>query len=242
MIQWGLAGGNGFQNALATGLQFGQIARQRTEEREYKNALAAYDPAKPETIKPIMQADPRVGIQLQRDAAAQAAERAKQQQADAGTFRRLLKHAAQSPEGWQQAVGAAQNMGLDLSGIPQQYDPDWAKQQLFIIDAMEDPDKRTAIQQDIESLGIDPSSPEGVKAVGELILYKYGKPITDEQGRPSLALPQITVPQAAPVQHPPRPEGKSDTELFSQAREAVEQGANVEEVFRRLEAWGVQVQ
>ena len=41
MINWGaLQQGGGFQNALATGLQLGQMARQRQDEREYRNALS----------------------------------------------------------------------------------------------------------------------------------------------------------------------------------------------------------
>jgi hypothetical protein len=95
---WGITqGGGGFQNALATGLQFGQMARQRAEEKEYKNALAGYDPSNPETIKPIMAADPRVGIQLQRDAAEQ---QAKTQQAD------IQRRAAQGdPQAMAQLAG-----------------------------------------------------------------------------------------------------------------------------------------
>lgn len=40
-INWGsLQQGGGFQNALAMGMQMGQFARQRQDEKEYKNALA----------------------------------------------------------------------------------------------------------------------------------------------------------------------------------------------------------
>lgn len=99
-INWGLTQGNNFQNALATGMQMGAQARQAREEKEYKNALAQYDPSNPETIKPIMAADPRVGIQLQRDAAKQQAET---QQAE------IQQRAAQ---GDPQAM--AQLAGLDL--------------------------------------------------------------------------------------------------------------------------------
>ena len=65
-INWGLANGpSSFDNALARGLQLGQMIRQRQDEKEYKNALAQYDPANPETLKPVMAADPRLGLQLQ---------------------------------------------------------------------------------------------------------------------------------------------------------------------------------
>lgn len=248
MINWGLANQNGFQNALAQGMAYGQQIKRNREEKEYKNALAGYDPSNPETIKPIMQADPRLGLQLQQQSAAQQAAAQKQRQQDMGTFRQLLKQAGQSPEGWSQAMGAAQQLGLDVSRVPQQYNPQWAQEQLFIMDALENPDTMTAVQKDIQSLGIDPSTEEGRKAVGELILYKYGKPTTDEYGRPSLALPQIQVPQGqAPQQQPnilpssSRPAGMSDDQLFEQARAAVEAGANVDDVFRQLKEWGVSV-
>jgi hypothetical protein len=40
MINFGALQGGGFQNALSAGLQLGQFARQRQDEKEYKNALA----------------------------------------------------------------------------------------------------------------------------------------------------------------------------------------------------------
>lgn len=132
-----MGAGNGFQNALAMGMQYGQMARQRSEEKEYRNALAGYDPANPETIKPIMAIDPRTGIQLQRDAAAQAQTTREQRQVDAATMRRLLGHAKGNP---QQAYAAAQGMGIDLSGVPAPDSPEfqpWVDQQLFLFDALD---------------------------------------------------------------------------------------------------------
>lgn len=55
-------------------------------------------------------------------------------------------------------------------------------------------------------------------------------------------------PTGSPVGAPPppkpaiitqRPAGKTDAQLFSEAHEAVRKGANVDEVFRQLQAWGV---
>jgi hypothetical protein len=65
MINFGGLQGGGFQNALATGLQLGTMARQRQDEREFRNALTQFDPNNPETLKPIMAARPEVGMQLQ---------------------------------------------------------------------------------------------------------------------------------------------------------------------------------
>lgn len=75
MIQWGLGQGNGFQNALATGMHMGQQARQAQDEKEYKNALAQFNPDDPETLKPIMAARPEVGLKLREDVQAKQSER-----------------------------------------------------------------------------------------------------------------------------------------------------------------------
>lgn len=170
-IAWGLSGGNSFNNALAMGMQFGQQIRQRREEKEYRNALAGYDPSNPETIKPVMAVDPRLGVQLQRDAASQQQAQQQKQSQDMANMRRLLKHAEQSPEGWAQALGAAQSMGLDLSQVPQQYDPAWAQQQLFILDAFETPQGQEALStagKIAADMGFRPGTPEYNQKVTEI--------------------------------------------------------------------------
>ena len=65
-INWNLAGGN--NNALASfgqGMQLGNYISQKREEKEYKSALANFDPSNPDSIKPIMAIRPEVGIKLQ---------------------------------------------------------------------------------------------------------------------------------------------------------------------------------
>lgn len=58
-----------------------------------------------------------------------------------------------------------------------------------------------------------------------------------------LLFPESIQPQAAPQARilPQRPPGLTDDELFAKAREAVESGANADDVFRQLKAWGVQI-
>lgn len=185
---------NTFQNALGQGIQLGQMAAEGANQRGFNNALANYDPSDPETVKEVMRYNPQVGLQLQEQAQAQ-------QEADRNAaaqqkmiVRRLLGAAKQNP---QQALAAAQSMGIDISSVPPPGSPEFTQfvdQELFILDALEDPEKLTAVQQDIQSLGIDPSTPEGRAAVAELVLFKFGKETTDEFGRPSVALPQITLP------------------------------------------------
>ena len=59
-----------------------------------------------------------------------------------------------------------------------------------------------------------------------------------EQPRIGLGRTAGPAPQA-PQAPPPRPQGMTDDQIWAQAHEAVRNGANVEEVFRRLQAWGL---
>jgi hypothetical protein len=52
---------------------------------------------------------------------------------------------------------------------------------------------------------------------------------------------QQPAPQPAPRILQQRPAGLSDDELFAKAREAVEGGANVNDVFQQLRTWGVKI-
>ena len=102
-INWGLAQGNGFQNALATGMQMGAQAREAKERREYRNALANYDPANPETIKPIMEIDPRTGMALRKESQAMQAQQMEAdltQRALAGDPDALLQMATVNFDKW----------------------------------------------------------------------------------------------------------------------------------------------
>ncbi|MEO1908799.1 MAG: hypothetical protein ABGX08_17430 [Citromicrobium sp.] len=68
----------GFENALAMGLQMGSMAAEQRDKREYRNALSQFDPTNADTLKPIMAVRPEVGLQLQGQVREQ---QAKQQQA-----------------------------------------------------------------------------------------------------------------------------------------------------------------
>lgn len=74
-INWGLAYGNGAQNALAQGLQIGQMARQRQEQRQERNALAAYakDPSEA-NFAGLADVRPDIAIQQRQQMEARQAE------------------------------------------------------------------------------------------------------------------------------------------------------------------------
>jgi len=190
-IEWGLSNQGGFQNALALGVQFGQQIKRNQREQaaqeqatQRNNALAQYaiDP-NDQNFAVVAQYDAPTAISMRSQAIQGQAQQRQQQQADMGTFRRLLKRAAASPEGWQQALGAAQNLGLDVSSIPQQYDPEWASQQLFIMDAMEqDQEGLKGIAYELQQAGYEPGTPEYEQAARQIISNKYASEYVDQQG------------------------------------------------------------
>ena len=257
-MNWGPGATGGFYNALAMGMQIGdnisrgiQVGQQRREERDYRNALAQFDPSNPETLKPIMAVRPEVGIQLRGQIERQEASAQQQRMEQLGTFRRLLNAAGTNP---QQAFAAAQQMGIDTSAIPQPGTPEfepWRQQQLFIMDALEkEGDNLPGLAQEV-MLALpedqrDPNSPAFRQAFTAALENKYAAEYTDAQGNTrrraiigqTQAAPQATAPI---LPRSARPQGMTDDQLFAQARQAVENGASVDAVFRQLREWGVEV-
>jgi hypothetical protein len=183
-INWGLAQGpNAFDNALAKGYQMGSAMRERQEASERKNALAAYatDPNE-QNFAGLAQAAPEFAIgERQRMDAARAQEEARRRE-QMGTIRQLLVKAGESPEGWAQAMGAAQSLQIDTSTLPQQYDPEWVKKQLFIHDALSDPKTMAGIGAELELAGYQPGTPEFQQAVREVMNGKYAAEYTAPDG------------------------------------------------------------
>lgn len=202
-INWGLAQGNGFQNALATGMQMGAQARQAKERKEYRNALAqfAIDPNEANTAAVAPYA-PELVIQ-QRAQQAQAQDRQQEQRrADLPMLGKLLNHAAQGPEQWNQAVGIAQQYGIDVSGLPQQFDPEWAKSRATMIGALTTPEGQeimsTAGKQAYDE-GLRPGDGRFETRVKEIWQQNGALPYTDSSGATRLYIPGRGQPTQQPV-------------------------------------------
>jgi hypothetical protein len=168
---WGPGAQGGFQNALAMGMQMGQVARQNQQQ----NAL-------------MQQRQAQIDLQQQEAQARQQQAQTKAEQDQASTFRQLLKQAETNP---QQAFMAAQQLGIDVSRIPQPGTPEfepWRQQQLFIADALErDKDSLPGLAQEV-MLALppdqrDPNSPVFRQAFSAALENKYAAEYTDEQGR-----------------------------------------------------------
>lgn len=169
-----------------------QNGRAMRSENETRNALSqlVQDPMNQDAMTSLAKYNPQAAMQMQdrqrgiQGQQAKQAEAAKAAQAkQMGQVRQLLSHAEQSPEGWQQAMSAAQGLGLDMSQLPQQYDPNWARQQLFILDAFDkDEEALPGIARELQAAGLDVSSPEGQQALRKAIEGKYAGTYIDGQG------------------------------------------------------------
>lgn len=193
MINWGLANTGGFQNALSTGLQMGQFARQRQEEREGRNALSAFI-ANPndQTAAAVAPYNPRLAYQYGQDQ--RAASLASRESALEGLeqFRPLLEQAMQGPEQWAQALRAATDAGYDLSGVPRHYDREWAQGQLMILEAAKDPERLDRIGRAMQAYGYtDPSQPGYDAALQEFTRMTFAREGTNEHGQPILVFPDV---------------------------------------------------
>jgi len=184
---WGPGAQGGFQNALAMGMQMGQVARQNQQQ----NAL-------------MQQRQQQIDLQGRQFEIEQ-----KQAQAKAGLdglekFRPLLQQAAQSPEQWAAARQAGTAAGYDMSRVPDQFDPNWAKGQLMILDAAKDPEKMDRIAKAMQAFGYtDANAPGYNEALQEFTRMTFARESTDAQGRPILVFPEVAPAPSATT--PPAP-------------------------------------
>lgn len=208
IANWGLAQTpqSGFQSALAQGFQIGAQARQARERSKDRNALAAYvkDPNE-QTFGGLADRRPEVAMQVQGNMQAQQA--ASQQAGVEGLekFRPLLERAMQGPEEWALARQAALQSGYDMTGVPEQYDPEWAKGQMMILEASKDPEKLDRIGKAMRAFGYtDPTQPGFDQALQEFTRMTFARETTDEYGRPALLFPDV-----APAGNSPAPMAQS---------------------------------
>lgn len=245
---WGLMGGN---NALAMfqfGANLGQQARASQDERALKDAVGAYatNPNDPNALAGVMKVDPRLGMQFQQR---QQQTQAAQQEAQRGRVKEIARlFDGVTPENYPQRIAAAQSLGIDVAGVPQQFDPAWVAQNKAIFDAFanDDGQRLSGLARELVDAGYQPNTPEFNQAMRGVISNKYASEYVDDQGnmrrRSALDLsgPQQAAPQAAaPRIVPQKPAGMTDDQIWAQAHDAVRKGANAEEVFRQLQAWGL---
>lgn len=210
-INWGLGQGNNALAAFGQGMQLGTFARQAQEQREArkaeaegKNALAAYAGGDQAQMGAAMQYDPRAVLAIRGQVQGQEQAAAEQRRADLPTLTRLLEHASQGPEQWQQAIGVAQQYGIDTSSIPQQFDPEWAASQAQTLKLMQTPEAQEALStagKQAVDMGFQPGTPEFQAKVTEIWQQNGAIPYTDANGATRLYMPgrQQQGPEAGSV-------------------------------------------
>lgn len=154
-MNWGPGAAGGFQNALQTGLMLGGRVRQNRE----RNAL-------------MEQRQQALALQEQQARARADQAEAQQRRADLPMLTNLLEHAAQGPEQWQQAVATAQQYGIDVSSLPQQFDPQWATQQAQTMRLLSSPQGQEALStagKQATDEGLRPGTPDFQARVTELV-------------------------------------------------------------------------
>lgn len=96
---------------------------------------------------------------------------------------RLLNH-AKDEQSYQQALGVARRMGLDVSGAPPEYgDGSWVQQQKIVLQALgSDGEKISGIARELVDAGYQPGTPEFSEAMRSVISNKYASEYVDESG------------------------------------------------------------
>ena len=193
--------------------------------------------------------NPRLAMQAQDRVAGQEAARVKAMQEQAQSGFAGLQKVGQLLEGvsdeatYQRTLSMAQQNGIDISRVPQNYDPQWVEGQKGFIKKLQDPKAQEALStagKVAADMGFKPGTPEHAQKTIEVWQAGEAKPYV-VGGETRLYRPSLSGGGATPAPKiiPTRPAGKTDADLFREAREAVENGADRNTVFEQLQAWGV---
>lgn len=189
--------------------------------------------------------DPQMAFQIQDHRQKQQAQMDERRQKLLGEGKKAVGQAAlqiaqlpeaQRPQAWDQAIDYLVGQGWDgLAQYKGKYNP----QSLMgvISEAGLANDLRTATQPSYQVI------PEGgtlVNTRDPQATQQFAVPPQPLSPDPGSSIPHGN-PTSPPVNIAPnRPANMSDGDLIAQAREAIQNGANVNDVFQRLNAWGVQ--
>lgn len=183
-INWSLLGQPvDVAGAVQHGYQYGSALRQRQQEEarreEFTNsAFAAIDPQSGAVDPVAMRSafrgagDIQGALGFERDQAAAAQQHQTEIRERATTLARLLDAAVDEPT-YQQGLQTAQQLGIDVSGAPPQFDPNFvARQRMIVREFIDQPDHLTAFQQELAAGGIAPGSAE----YRSMLEHRYNQP------------------------------------------------------------------
>jgi len=107
----------------------------------------------------------------------------KQQREQAGMIAKLT-HGVTDEATYQQRLAAARTYGVDVSGAPANYDPNWVQTQNILAETFyrDGPDKLTTTAQELKEAGLKPGTPEFERAMAQRIRMQDSKVITTSEG------------------------------------------------------------
>ncbi|QZP07769.1 hypothetical protein [Caenibius sp. WL] len=180
--------------------------QQRNDQQNAKNAMRnfAMNPDDPNALAQISQFDPRLMLQVQnaqrqarmddfqmQQYQAKAEEAAREQkQAQLGQIARLFQGV--TPENYANRVSIAQQMGVDVSGVPAQFDPEWTARQGEIFSFLAgQPEALSAAGKQAQDMGLQPGTPEFSEVVKQIIEAGMVRPYTGPGGETRVYTPRI---------------------------------------------------
>lgn len=161
--------------------------RQGREDRrvsDAQNALAAYATNPNEqTLSGAAQYAPEFVIRERGRMQDQQAQQRKQHQEQMVMMGRLLDH-AQDPQTYAESLAAARQAGIDVSTVPQQYDPAWVDRQRLVVRAFNDDggERISGIARELVDAGYQPGTEEFNGAMRSVISNKYASEYVDDAG------------------------------------------------------------
>lgn len=198
-VNWNAPGPQ--NNALSyfqLGAQMGDRLRVRKEQREDRqreqegrNALAAYATnPNDEGFAAAVQYDPRSAFAVRADVRQNQADERTQTQQRMKQVSRLFQGV--TPENYGQRVSIASEMGLDVSGVPPQYDPAWVERQGQIYSFLaEKPEALSTAGKQAMDMGYQPGTPQFNEVVQKIIEEGLAQPYLDEEGKTRLHIPRL---------------------------------------------------
>lgn len=181
---WNLLQGGNSLNYFGAGMQLGQQAAAANRANKLDNALAAYvtNPEDQGAFQTVARYDPKMAIGLQQQAAERKAAEAKQQQEKALTVARLFDGVTDE-QTYQRNLNVARRMGIDVTGAPPNFDPNWVAENGAIMRLVaEKPEALSTFGKEAVDEGFVPGTPPFNARVKEKALTANRKIITPQQG------------------------------------------------------------
>lgn len=180
---WGLLQGNQSQQYFNNGMQQGNHLATTGRARSLDNALASYakDPNQ-QGLNGVIDRDPRLGMQLQDREAQRREQEAKEGREKAMTVAKLFDNIPDEAT-YQQRMGMAQRMGIDVSTAPPNYDPAWVAENGAIMRFVaEKPEAVSTAGKMAVDEGYQPGTPEFNGRVKQIISAEATKTIPYQPG------------------------------------------------------------